>query len=240
MSENIYMYDPKLNITTEVTMEYLTKLTGFYPRQIRRKIAERSIVGSLDCYLLNKPLTVQEKRKMIFELKIEDEIWRESKYKGLFVSNKGRFRDIHKGQYRYRLLVRKHQSFFTKYKSKEIKCRRLVYETFKGEIPKNMTVECINDFCNDINADNLRLIELGKMKVKLASKAGRKAVVHIDQQGKLIDEYVSAVEAANNLYVSDDTVRNACNNTTETFVALGYRAFMWADEYFGGGVNGIA
>lgn len=240
MSENIYMYDPKLNITTEVNIKYVADLLGVYPSAIRRKIKERSFVQSLHCYFLNKPLPYIEKRKIISEMKIGNEYWVESKYKGLFVSSEGRFRVIKDNEYEYRLPCKKHAALFIKHNYEIINVKKLMFETFNGPIPKGMTVDFVNGINNDIRASNLKLITEKAMRIKVASIARRKAVVHIDQQGKVIDEYVSVKEATENLYVSDHSIRVSCNGTAKRYQAFGYRAFMWADEYFGGGVHGIA
>lgn len=240
MSETIYMYDPKLNITTEVNIKYVADLLGVYPSIIRRKIKKRTFVRSLHCYFLDEPLPYTEKRKILSELELENEYWVESKYKGLFVSSEGRFRVIKDGEYEYRLPCKKHVSLFVKHKDEIINAKKLVFETFNGSIPKGMRVDFVNGVINDIRAVNLKLITEKAMRVKVASLARRKAVVHIDQQGKVIDEYTSVKEAAENLYVSEHTISISCNGTAKRYQAFGYRAFMWADEYFGGGVHGIA
>lgn len=240
MSETIYMYDPKLNITTEINIKYVADLLDVYPSIIRHKIKKRTFVRSLRCYFLDEPLPYTEKRRILSEMELENEYWIESKNKGLFVSSEGRFRVIRDNEYEYRLPCKKHAALFIKHNNKIMNAKKLVFETFNGSIPKGMTVDFVNGVANDIRANNLKLITEKAMKVKVASIARKKAVVHIDQQGKVIDEYTSVKEASENLYVSDHTIRISCNGTAKRYQAFGYRAFMWADEYFGGGVHGIA
>lgn len=225
----LILYEPQFNHETKVTVKLLTEMLGVNESTVSKYVNERRVIKHINCYLFRDRPTVAEKRKLIRELKLKNEQWRESKLPNLYISNKGRFRAKTKTGWRYYFPYKFKNTLQIKYKQKEYKANRLVYETWHGEIPENHCVYAKNGIKHEITASNLKLVtreELGKLT---GYKSKSREVALLDDHGEIIEEFRSTREAARNLYVSHQAVSDSCNNKWNS-KAGGVYNFKWLEE----------
>ncbi len=139
------------------------------------------------------------------------EQWKESKYKDYWVSDLGRVKHVYKNSEHILTPVihsKRDKSLRVKINNKYVALRRLIWETFKGEIPEGYGVVTKNG-CRTMNEIyNLKLLPLRECNaVNKFSK--RKAVIELDT--KVV--YPSLQIASEHLYICRTTVSNLCRGT---------------------------
>lgn len=227
--KTLILYEPQFNHETKVTVKLMMAMLGLSESRISRLVSDKTLIKKINCYLLKEKPTVAEKRKMIASLKFKDEAWRESKLPNLYISNKGRFRVQSKTGWRYYFPYKFKNTIQIKYKQKEYKANRLVYETWHGEIPDEYCVYAKNGIKHEITASNLKVATREKLGRLTGYKSKSREVALLDDQGEVIEEFRSTREAARNLYVSHQTVSNSCNDKWDS-KAGGVYNFKWLEE----------
>lgn len=81
----VYMWEPLFNRLTRISTEYAHKVLGIIPSSLTRYIQNKTYNQKLECYFVREPLSVKEKRQLIQQIEIPNEIWRETKLEGLYV-----------------------------------------------------------------------------------------------------------------------------------------------------------
>lgn len=114
----VYMWEPLFNRLTRISTEYAHKVLGVTPPMLTRYIKNKTYNKKLECYFIREPLTVKEKRKLIQQLEIPNEIWRETRLEGLYVSDHARFRAKTNSSWRYYFAFNQKGFPFIKYKKK--------------------------------------------------------------------------------------------------------------------------
>ena len=97
----VYMWEPLFNRLTRISTEYAHKVLGIIPSSLTRYIQNRTYNQKLECYFIREPLSVKEKRQLIQQIEIPNEVWRETKLEGLYVSDHARFRTKTNSGWRY-------------------------------------------------------------------------------------------------------------------------------------------
>ena len=200
----VYMWEPLFNRLTRISTEYAHKVLGIIPSSLTRYIQNRTYNQKLECYFVREPLSVKEKRQLIQQIEIPNEVWRETKLEGLYVSDHARFKT---------------------------KTNRLVYEAFYGNLDKDDVIHAKNGLKYDVRASNLEKTSREELGRLTGHKSKRRGVVFIGEHGELLDEFKSTREAEQVTLYNRNTICECCNNLRQNYHSIGYRAFMWADEY---------
>lgn len=109
---------------------------------------------------------------------------------------------------------------------KEYQVFRLVAAAFAKSAPPGMVLYHINGEVTDNRVDNIGYITREKLGQITAAKAHkRKTVFKVDAEGKVIEVYSSARQAAKENYMSRQTVLNRCNGIVKD-------PFKWNDFTF--------
>lgn len=227
----VYIWEPLFNRLTRISTEYAHKVLGIIPSSLTIYIQTRKYNKKLECYFTREPLSIKEKRQLIKKLEIPNEVWRETRLKGLYVSDHARFRKQTKNGWYYYIPFLKKGVPFIQYKGFRGKANRLIYETFYGNLSANEVVYSKNLQKYDVRANNLEKTtrqELGRLTAHLSQRRG---IVFIGKNGELLDEFKSSREAEQVTLYNRQTICDSCNDTRNDYYSIGYRAFMWADEY---------
>ncbi|MBU8908532.1 NUMOD4 domain-containing protein [Desertibacillus haloalkaliphilus] len=233
----IHLYDPRTNIITETSYDYLEELTGLKRGTL---VSYRSIgnkIRNINCYILSSDTTVQQ-RKAWYEKEVyEGEYWKVIKGSDekFLISNYGRFKRVYKSKTGFLLpfLHRKRGNLLIKvryngiYKSHKI--TTLVGRHFIGEPKPGEVLRHKNGIKTDDFVGNLEYIPnstLGKLTGGISTS---KPVVQLDKDTKeLIAEFRSAREAGRNCFLSYQAVLDNCNHKRSS---SGGWVFMFAEEY---------
>lgn len=97
-------------------------------------------------------------------------------------------------------------------KSKDYNYGRLIFETFKGEIPPDYILYRRNNQVNDNRLINLRITTRAERGRSTAPRSRSKAVELLNDYGEVVDSWPSARRAAEDLFCSRQTVTDICNN----------------------------
>lgn len=227
----VYMWEPLFNRLTRISSEYAHEVLGVSPSSLTNYIQTRKYNQKLECYFIREPLSVKEKRQLIKQIEIPNEVWRETRLEGLYASDHARFRRKTKNGWYYYIPFLKKDAPFIQYKDFYGKANRLIYEAFYGNLNANEVVYSKNLQKYDVRASNLEKTtrqELGNLTAHLSRRRG---IVFIGKNGELLDEFKSAREAEKVTLYNRNTICECCNNLRKKYHSIGYRAFMWADEY---------
>ncbi|UBH10105.1 hypothetical protein [Macrococcus armenti] len=230
-----YLFEAQFNHLYEIGYYELAELLNIHFTGVSRYLKNNNLIKSINCYLLDHKPTVSEKRRMIAALEYKDELWRESRLENLYISNKGRFRAKTKRGWRYYFPYKFKNTIQIKYKSKEYKANRLVYETWNGNIPPEHCVYAKNGITHEVEASNLGIATREKLGRLTGYKSKSKEVLLLDDKGNVIDEFRSAREASRKLPISHEAVNNCCNKKFGDYQAGGVYRFVYADNYVKGG-----
>ncbi|WP_408021127.1 hypothetical protein [Staphylococcus epidermidis] len=231
----LYIWEPIYNKITIVTKDYFKELIGnkkSISSYIANAIKKETYLPKLNCYISKEPLTVSEKRKRIAKLKFKNEIWKESNLSGLFISNEGRFRRKTLTGYTYTFPYLRKNHMTIKYQSNEYVVKRLVYQTFIGILENHERIYSKNGIKEDFRPSNLKKVSMTELGKLTGYKSKSKGIVHVSKEGKLIREFKSTREAERITLYNRQTINESCNNARKNYHSLGYRAFLWSDEYY--------
>lgn len=227
----VYMWEPLFNRLTRISTEYAHKVLGIIPSSLTRYIQNRTYNQKLECYFIREPLSVKEKRQLIQQIEIPNEVWRETRLEGLYVSDHARFRAKTNTGWRYYFVFSQKGYPSIKYQKKHYRANRLVYEAFYGNLDKDDVIHAKNGLKYDVRASNLEKTSREELGRLTGHKSKRRGVVFIGEHGELLDEFKSTREAEQVTLYNRQTICDSCNDTRNDYYSIGYRAFMWADEY---------
>lgn len=233
-----YLYDPRTNILTETSYDYLMELTGMTKGNIATyKVAKRKL-RHINCYVTDKNITLAQRREWYEKEKYQDEMWlpihgSEGKF---LISNYGRFKRVYKNHDNFLLpfLRKKRGNLHIKVKFDGIykvhKVSKLVAAHFLGNPKPNEVIHHKNSIITDDFVGNLEYISKEKLGKRTGFKAKSKPVVQIDLGTlEVLDEYRSAREAGRKNFISYQAVLDNCNHKTK--VCCGEFLFMFLEEY---------
>lgn len=229
-----YLFEAQFNHLYEIGYYEIAELLNIHFTGVSRYLKNNTLIKSINCYLLDHEPTVAEKRKMISELEYKDELWRESRLEDLCVSNKGRFRAKTKTGWRYYMPYKFKNTIQIKYKRREYRAGRLVYEVWNGKLSDDYSVYTKNGITHEIEACNLGIAtkeELGRLT---GHKSKSKEVLLLDDDGNVIDEFRSTRAASRKLPISHSAISDCCNNKWGS-KAGGVYKLIYADDYAKGG-----
>ena len=227
----VYMWEPLFNRLTRISTEYAHKVLGVIPSSLTRYIQNRTYNQKLECYFIREPLSVKEKRQLIQQIEMPNEVWRETRLKGLYASDHARFRAKTNTGWRYYFVFSQKGYPSIKYQKKDYRANRLIYETFYGDLTDDDVVHAKNGLKYDVRARNLVKVTREELGSLTGHKSKRRGIVFIGEHGELLDEFKSTREAERVTLYNRNTICECCNNLRQNYHSIGYRAFMWADEY---------
>lgn len=232
--KTVYLYEPLYNKLKPTTYKEIAKILGVEHSTAKSYGAKGLYHHKLDAYILKDKPTITKKREMNENIVVDDEVWKETKIKGLLVSNYGRFKGMKpSGKYSWILTQRLNKSYYIYYNSKMYSARYLVYETFIGKVKDGNKLYFKNKNDKSLKPENLIQTTFVEYAKKINSKTQGRPVVFLNEDGDLIDEYRSIRQASRANYVDRRTISNMCNKKNKKSLAMGYaNAFMWADEYY--------
>lgn len=115
-------------------------------------------------------------------------------------------------------------------RSKDIIAAHVVYEAFKGKLPKGAIIYHKNGLQGDNCLANLERVSREYLGTIAEASANRKQVVKIDPDGNIVDAYRSARAAARANYMSYQTVIDRCNGTRKSLLAPDGFIYRWEEE----------
>ncbi|OHO94495.1 hypothetical protein HMPREF2563_06960 [Staphylococcus sp. HMSC057G10] len=228
----VYMWEPLFNRLTRISTEYAHTVLGVSPSMLTRYIQTQTFHNKLECYFIRYELSVKEKRRLIEQLELPNEIWRETKLEGLYVSDYARFKAKTKTGYRYYFTFNQKGYPNIKYKGKHYRANRLIYEAFYGKLGADEVVHAKNGLKYDVRASNLVKTSREELGRLTGHKSKRRGIVFIGENGELLNEFKSTRQAEAITLYNRQTICDCCNNSRQAYHSIGYRAFMWSDEYY--------
>ncbi|GAA0491137.1 hypothetical protein GCM10008986_16500 [Salinibacillus aidingensis] len=234
----IQLYDPKTNLITETTYDYLEKLTGLTRGSLQSARSRGRKIGTIDCYILKPDTTVQQRKEWYSKIKYPDEHWQEiDGSDGEFlISNYGRFKRVYKYTHKWLLpFLKKRRGYLmikVKFKGKYqgYKISKLVAHHYLGDPKPGQVLRHKNGIKTDNFAGNLEYVSNCELGEKTGYLSKSKPVLQLDPEtGKIIGEYRSAREAGRKTYMSYTAVLDVCNGMREATVD-GF-VFKFAEEY---------
>ncbi len=115
-------------------------------------------------------------------------------------------------------------------KSKEEILMQIVAKAFLGECPKGCVPYHINGCQTENHVNNIAYIPRSELGKKTGAKAKRKSVAKIDKEGRVVEFYSSAREAARENFMSYQTVIDRCNGKCKSAFAPDGYAYAWEDS----------
>ena len=171
----------------------------------------------------NKYSNKQIKNNKIEDLLLPDEIYKETKYKGYFITNKGRI--ISSPNYtrsNFRIINSIIDSIgyeIVHIKGKNIKVHRLIAEAF---IPNPNNYPIVNHKDENRSNNNINNLEWCTNEYNIAYSCGKK-VKQIDINTKqIIAIFDSALQAANSVNGANSHILDVCNRKRKYKTAYGY------------------
>ncbi|WP_144608538.1 NUMOD4 domain-containing protein [Bacillus cereus] len=233
----VLLYDPRTNVLSETTYEYLVELTGMPKGSLMSYRSTGRKIKSINCYIAKEGLKVQQRREWYEKEKYHNETWKTIKGSDdmFLISNYGRFKRIGKKKTWFLLPILKKKTGYleikVKYKGvyKNYIIAQLVAAHFIGVPKQGESVRYKNGIKTDTFVSNLEYISKEKLGKLTGFRSRSKPVVQLDMKTKeIIGEFRSAREAGRKSYLSYQAVLDNCNHKSRT--SGGY-IFMFADEY---------
>lgn len=233
----LHLYDPRTNILTETTYDYLKELTGKNKGYLYSLKCKSTKIHNIGCYLTDENTTVKQRKVWYEKEKYHNEMWlpvrgSDGKY---LVSNYGRFKRIYKKHSKFLLpyLHKRYGHLRIKVKfdgvHKDYKVGHLVALHFLGEPEPGQVLFHKNLIITDDWVGNLEYISKSKLGKRTGQLSRGRAVVQLDPMTEeVINEFRSAREAGRQTFMSYQAVLDRCNGLRKN--SYGYM-FMWADEY---------
>jgi NUMOD4 motif len=234
----IYLYDPRTNLTTLISVEDLVEMSGHSKTYIKRKIADGKKIKNIGCYVSVEEMSSKQRKKWYESEEYQDEAWKEiigsdGKFK---ISNYGRVKRVYKNHESFMLpyLRKKKGNLYVKamYKNKysDYKIGLLVAVHFLREPKEGEFIVRKNGIITDDYVGNLQFLSKVELGKKYGHKAKSKEVVQIDKQtGEIINEFRSAREAGRKTNFSYQAILDRCNKVNE-FKNDDF-LFLFAEDY---------
>lgn len=212
----LYLYDPRTNVSTETSYEYLQGLTGRSKGSLYSAKTRGTKMRILNCYITEGVAPVSQRREWYVKEEYADEAWLPlpgtvNKY---LISNYGRVKKINKSSVQYMLPYQRKGkgNLFVKIDRKEIKVGHLVAEVYLRKWGSKERVVRKNGIVTDDYVSNLEIITTKELGRRTGFKAKSMGVVKIDaESGEVLNEYRSAREAARNYFLSYQAILDRCN-----------------------------
>lgn len=150
-----------------------------------------------------------------------------SKYE---VSNYGRFRRFYKYKYRYLKTFKKGSIWIIKLyingNRKDYNVAKSVIESFVRKLEKNEVVYHKNGIISDNRLSNLEILTRSEAGKRTGWQSNRQSIVMLDSNGIIKKVFKGTRDAANQLFISRQTVSDYCNKKVKKPM---YELY-WADE----------
>ncbi len=117
-------------------------------------------------------------------------------------------------------------------KSKETKVSKLVYEAYKGKIPKECSVVHNDGDHTNNELENLVILTRQELGRRTGYKSNNRQVLKLTENLRPVEKYRSAREAARNNGMSYQTVIDRCNGKVKSFLAPDGYVYRWFDELY--------
>lgn len=234
----LYLYDPRINVSTKTSYKYLEKLTGLTISGLSRAKTRGSKIKQINCYLSDGFPDIQKRREWYSKEKYTDEAWIpiEGSENKFMVSNYGRIKRIYKYKEGFILPYQRkgRGNLFVKVqcngKYGEYKIGQLVAHHFIREPRPGESVIRKNGIITDDYVANLAYVTKEELGKKTGYKSKSKPVIQIDAKtGEVVQEYRSAREAGRKLFLSYQAVLDNCHGKTK--VAGGMYKFRFLEDY---------
>lgn len=233
----LYLYDPKTNILTETSYQYLSELTGKSIQNLMSYKSRKLKITNINCYLADENTALKQRKEWYSRESYKDETWKtivgsDDLY---LISNYGRVKRIYKTKTKFLLPIHKkkigcleikvpYKGVFAPYRISTLVAHHFLPERQLGEILSHK-----NSIKTDNFAGNLEYTTREKHGAKYGSITRNKPVVQLNKDTlEVIDEFRSAREAGRNCYLSYQAVLDNCHKKSKT---SGGFIFMFLDEY---------
>lgn len=216
----IYIFDPRLNIQEETTIEKVMGFTGFTRKTILYVAREKRRLSVTGCYLSKEKFTTDERRHLHSLEAFPLERWRDiSGYGGSYqVSDHGRVRSRRHSGKDWVIMApyfrKTSASTFVKLTynghARHARIASLVYETFIGKPDKQIIVHK-NQIPYDNHLWNLEAIPRSEHAKKTSKHSTAVPVFKIDPDTlEILDEYASLKEASEENFTCYKLIRKTC------------------------------
>ena len=216
----IYIYDPRLNIQEETTVEQVMGFTGFTRKTIMFVSGHQRRLSVTGCYLSRTRLTAQQRKTLHAQEQFPGERWRPvCGYETLYeVSDHGRVRSRRQKGQELNILT---PYFKTGVWSTCVKLRdatgeaharvsKLVYEAFHGRL-KNEVVVHKNKLIYENMLENLEAVPRSVVNRRAASQSNATPIYKYDPVSfEILDEYATLKEASRENYTGRRVIRETC------------------------------
>jgi hypothetical protein len=232
-----YIYDPRTNVITETSYDYLEELTGKPKATLASLKSRGKRINNINCYILSENTTLKQRKAWYEKQKNEDEAWKViNGSDGKFVvSNYGRFKRIYKNKTSFLLPFLKKKTGYMEVKVtyngayKSYKVANLVGIHFVGKPKPGQVLRHKNGIKTDDFAGNLEYIQKSVLGKSTGPLSKSKPVIQLDKDSlEVLGEFRSAREAGRKCYLSYQAVLDNCNHKSKS--SGGY-LFMFTDEY---------
>lgn len=240
IDSRVFLYDPRINVTSEITVnQAMDILNIFQLSKVQRIVNRMNRIRSVGCYLTKEPLPLKTRKLLYEKERFQDEVWVEIENckKRYMISNHGRFKRLYKNvEPKLMLPFQRKQcgNLFVKvtfqgvYKDWDVS--HLVAYHFIGIRREGHVVRRKNGIKTDNFAGNLEYISRKELGVLTGPLSRSKPVVQFDAETmEIIDEYRSVREAGRRTFTSYQSVLDNCNGKTK--VTAGNYKFRFLDEF---------
>lgn len=218
--EKIFIYDPRLNIQHETTVDLVVGFTGFTRKTILYVSRERRRLSVTGCYLTKEKFTPDERRALHAEECFPGERWRPvCGYETLYeASDHGRVRSRrHEGRGGDILTPyfrAGSTSTFVKLcqdkTSRHMRVAKLVYEAFHGEQAELVVIHK-NRLSYENQLENLEAVPRRVSNSLAAAKASATPIYKYNPDTfEILEEYATLKEASRENFTSSKIIRKTC------------------------------
>lgn len=239
MEKKFYLYDPRTNVSTETSYDYLVELIGVSRASLACNKSSKRILKSVGCYIIDNKTTLKERRSYYEKEVFFGEVWCEIKGSAgeYSISNHGRIKKIYKTvtpKLLMPFLKKQNGHLYIKVRingsHKQRKVSHLVAQHFVGVNKHDRSVRHKNGIKTDCFAGNLQYISREKLGKLTGGASGSKAVIQLCPVDMApVEEYRSAREAGRKTFMSYQAVLDNCHNKTK--LAAGSFKFMFLEDY---------
>lgn len=218
--ETIFIYDPRLNVQHETTVDAVVGFTGFTRKTILYVSRERRQLSVTGCYLTREKFTPDERRAMQAEEHFPGERWRPvCGYETLYeASDHGRVRsrrhEDRGGDVLTPYFRAGSTSTFVKLRqdktSRHMRVAKLVYEAFHGEQTELIVIHK-NKLSYENHLENLEVVPRRVSNSLAAAKASATPIYKIDPDTfEILEEYATLKEASRENFTCRKIIRKTC------------------------------
>ncbi|MEK5524124.1 NUMOD4 domain-containing protein [Heyndrickxia sp. FSL W8-0423] len=233
----LFLYDPRTNILSETSYQYLTELSGHSYESLASMKSRKRKIRSINCYLADDKTTIAQRKEWYEKEIYHNELWKQvhGSDGAFLISNYGRFKRVYLKHTGFLLPFLHKKSGHLHIKVmfngiyKAYKVSQLVAFHYVGMPKPGQVLHHKNEIITDDYFANLEYIDKSKLGKKTGYKSKSKPVVQLDLKTlEVIDEFRSAREAGRKCFLSYQAILDNCNHKTKT--SGGY-IFMFLDEY---------